>query len=163
MHTRCARQPFERDRVVQELAITLVGAVELLDLGISSTASFTVSEKFGWFGMSFASASVSDGRKPNVRPTSLIAARDFIVPNVTICPTASFPYFSRTYSITSPRRSKQKSTSMSGIDTRSGFRNARTAVVLERADVGDAERIRDERPRRRAAARPTGMPRSARP
>src|SRR6185369_4274084 len=29
----------------------------------------------------------------------------------------------RTYSITSPRRSKQKSTSMSGMDIRSGFRN----------------------------------------
>ena len=36
------------------------------------------------------------GVKPNVRPTSLMAARDFIVPNVTICPTASFPYLSRT-------------------------------------------------------------------
>jgi hypothetical protein len=69
-----------------------------------------------------ASASVSAGVNPSTRPTSFTAARDFIVPKVTICPTASFPYFSRTYSITSPRRSKQKSTSMSGIETRSGFR-----------------------------------------
>src|SRR5690242_21896786 len=72
--------------------------------------------------MSFASASVSAGVKPSVLPTSLMAARDFIVPNVTIWQTDSFPYFCRTYSITSPRRSKQKSTSTSGIDTRSGFR-----------------------------------------
>ncbi len=52
----------------------------------------------------------------------MTTARDFMVPKVMICPTASRPYLSRTYSITSPRRSKQKSTSMSGIDTRSGFR-----------------------------------------
>jgi hypothetical protein len=45
-----------------------------------------------------------------------------MVPKVTIWQTDSRPYFSRTYSMTSPRRSKQKSTSTSGIDTRSGFR-----------------------------------------
>ena len=72
--------------------------------------------------MSFASASVSAGVKPSTRPTSLMTARDFIVPKVMICPTDSRPYFWRTYSITSPRLSKQKSTSMSGIETRSGFR-----------------------------------------
>jgi hypothetical protein len=55
--------------------------------------------------MSFAIRSVSEGSKPRVRPTSRITARDFIVPKVMIWPTASRPYFSRTYSITSPRRS----------------------------------------------------------
>jgi len=49
--------------------------------------------------------SVSEGSKPRVRPTSRITARDFMVPKVMIWPTASFPYFSRVYSMTSPLRS----------------------------------------------------------
>ena len=36
------------------------------------------------FGINFASESVSAGVKPNVLPTSLMAARDFMVPKVTI-------------------------------------------------------------------------------
>ena len=48
----------------------------------------------------------------------------------------------------------QKSMSKSGIDTRSGFMTAfEQQVVRERVDVGDAERIRDERAGARAAAR----------
>jgi hypothetical protein len=43
--------------------------------------------------MSLARRSVSAGRKPSVRPTSLTTARDFIVPKVMIMPTASRPYF----------------------------------------------------------------------
>ena len=96
-----------------------------------------------------------------MRPTSLIAARDFMVPKVTICPTASLPYFCRTYSITSPRRSKQKSTSTSGMDTRSGFRkrsNSRSnfsgqTLVIFRA-YATSEPAALPRPG------PTGMPRS---
>ena len=73
-----------------------------------------------------------------------MAARDLSVPNVMICPTESRPYFSRTYSMTSPRRSSQKSTSMSGIEMRSGLRkrsksrsylSGQTSVMLQR--VGD--------------------------
>ena len=89
-----------------------------------------------------------------MRPTSLTTARDFIVPKVMICPTASRPYFSRTYSITSPRRSKQKSTSMSGIDTRSGIQEAlEEQVELDRAEVRDARAVGDDRAGGRAAAR----------
>jgi hypothetical protein len=118
-----------------------------------------VSEKFGAFGMSFASASVLTGREAQRAPHVLIAARDFIVPNVTICPTESLPYFCRTYSITSPRRSKQKSTSTSGIDTRSGLQEAlEEQVELQRADVGDARGVGDER----AAAEPRPAPRGCR-
>jgi len=39
-----------------------------------------------------------------------------------ICATFSRPYFWVTYSITSPRRSWQKSTSKSGMEMRSGLR-----------------------------------------
>ena len=56
------------------------------------------------------------------RPTSFIAALAAMVPNVMICATFERPYFPVTYSITSPRRLMQKSMSISGIDTRSGFR-----------------------------------------
>ena len=41
---------------------------------------------------------------------------------VTIWPTLSLPYFSVTYLMTSSRRFMQKSTSKSGIETRSGLR-----------------------------------------
>ena len=58
----------------------------------------------------------------SARPTSLIAAFAAIVLKVMICATWSSPYFCFTYSITSPRRFMQKSMSMSGMLTRSGFR-----------------------------------------
>ena len=57
------------------------------------------------------------------RPTSRIAARAPIVPNVMICATRSAPYLSTTYLMTSSRRLSMKSTSMSGIVYRSRFRN----------------------------------------
>ncbi len=124
-------------------------------------ACLTVSDMFGAFGISLASASVSAGVKPRVRPTSFTAARDFIVPNVTICPTDSLPYFCRTYSMTSPRRSKQKSTSTSGIDTRSGFRkrsksrsNSSGQTSVMRSAYETSEPAADPRPG------PTGIPRS---
>ena len=111
--------------------------------------------------MSLASASVSAGVKPSVRPTSLIAARDLSVPNVTIWPTESLPYFCRTYSMTSPRRSKQKSTSTSGIDTRSGFRkrsksrsNSSGQTSVMRSAYATSDPAAEPRPG------PTGMPRS---
>jgi hypothetical protein len=66
--------------------------------------------------------SVSAKLKPSTRPTSLIACFPLSVPKATICATRSSPYFCFTYAINSSRRSKQKSTSMSGIDFLSGFR-----------------------------------------
>ena len=56
------------------------------------------------------------------RPTSRTTALAFIVPKVMICETFSRPYLRVTYSMTSPRRRSQKSTSISGSETRSGFR-----------------------------------------
>ena len=120
-----------------------------------------MSEKFGWLGTSLASASVSAGVNPSTRPTSLIAARDFMVPKVTICPTDSRPYFCRTYSITSPRRSKQKSTSMSGIDTRSGFRkrsNSRSYLSGQTSVIRSAYATNE--PAAEPRPGPTGIPRS---
>ena len=45
-----------------------------------------------------------------------------IEPNVTMCETWSAPYLLATYSITRPRPSSSKSSSMSGIEMRSGLR-----------------------------------------
>ena len=59
----------------------------------------------------------------SARPTSRMAALAAMVPKVTICATWSSPYLLRTYSTTSPRRVSPKSISISGMDTRSGFRN----------------------------------------
>ncbi len=73
-------------------------------------------------GIIFAIRSTSAYGISSTRPTSLIAALAAIVPNVMICATFSRPYFSVTYRITSPRRFMQKSTSISGMVTRSGFR-----------------------------------------
>ena len=56
------------------------------------------------------------------RPTSFTAAFAAMVPKVMICATFSRPYFCVTYSISSPRRRMQKSMSISGMETRSGFR-----------------------------------------
>ena len=127
--------------------------------GTLSVASFTVSEKFGWFGISLAIASVSAGVKPSTRPMSLMAARDLSVPNVMIWPTQSRPYFWRTYSMTSPRLSSQKSTSMSGIDTRSGFRkrsksrsNLSGQTSVMRSEYATSDAADDPRPG------PTGIP-----
>ncbi|MNY34469.1 hypothetical protein D3C86_1688150 [compost metagenome] len=58
----------------------------------------------------------------STRPTSLMAALAPRVPKVTIWATLSRPYFWATYSMTSPRRSMQKSISISGMLTRSGLR-----------------------------------------
>ncbi|MEI2720532.1 MAG: hypothetical protein V9E87_10385 [Gemmatimonadales bacterium] len=72
---------------------------------------------------------------------------------------------SRTYSITSPRRSSQKSTSMSGIETRSGFRKrSKSEVEAERVDVGDPEAVGDDanRPPSRGPARPGSRGRAPR-
>ena len=60
--------------------------------------------------------------KPSTRPASFSACFALIVPYVTICATRSSPYFSVTYWMTSPRRRSSKSTSKSGIETRSGLR-----------------------------------------
>ena len=82
-------RPFERDRVVEQLrdsarrcSYELRELVDLLDRLRDREAISSAR-----FGISFASASVSPGVKPSTRPTSLMAARDFMVPNVTIWPT----------------------------------------------------------------------------
>ncbi len=59
----------------------------------------------------------------STRPTSLIAALAFSVPKVPIWATLASPYFLRTYSMTSYRRSWQRSMSMSGASERFGSRN----------------------------------------
>ena len=74
-------------------------------------------------GICLATLSTSAKVHSRTRPTSLMTAFAFIVPNVMICATFSRPYLRVTYSMTSPRRRSQKSMSMSGSDTRSGFRN----------------------------------------
>ncbi len=79
-------------------------------------------------GTSFAIRSTSPKLMPSTRPTSRIAAFACSFPNVMICATR-FPvwpspsYLRRTYSITWSRPRMQKSTSMSGIEIRSGFKN----------------------------------------
>ena len=86
-------------------------------------SAFLIESPPGPEGMSFATRSTSGNGTPRARPASRTAARAAIVPNVTICATRSWPYFSITYLMTSSRRSTQKSISKSGIDTRSGLRN----------------------------------------
>ena len=73
-------------------------------------------------GISFDNLSHRVNGSSNTRPTSRITALDDIVPKVTIWLTACAPYLSRTYSITRPRLLWQKSTSKSGMETRSGFK-----------------------------------------
>ena len=73
-------------------------------------------------GICLATLSTSANGISSTRPTSRTTAFAFIVPNVMIWATFSRPYFRVTYSMTSPRRRSQKSMSMSGSDTRSGFR-----------------------------------------
>ena len=74
-------------------------------------------------GIIFASLSVSAYGKSSAFPTDFITPRAAIVPNVTICVTESCPYFSWTYSMALYLSAYSKSTSISGIDTRSGLRN----------------------------------------
>ena len=88
------------------------------------------------------------GRRPGPPPCA------FIVPKVMIWATFSRPYLRVTYSMTSPRRSSQKSMSISGSDTRSGFRKrSKSRSNCERVDVGDAQAVGDDAAGRRAAAR----------
>ena len=59
---------------------------------------------------------------PKTLPTSFKAARAESVPNVTICATDFSPYLPLTYSMTFSRLLSAKSISISGIETRAGFR-----------------------------------------
>ncbi len=74
-------------------------------------------------GMALVIRSPTEYGKPSTRAESLTAALALIVPKVTIWATRSAPYLRVTYRMTSPRPRSSKSMSMSGIDTRSGFRN----------------------------------------
>jgi hypothetical protein len=60
--------------------------------------------------------------KPMARATSLITLRAFSSWNVAICPTLSLPYFCRHVRDHGVAPSMQKSTSKSGMLTRSGFK-----------------------------------------
>lgn len=73
-------------------------------------------------GMALVSFSPIANGKPRRREESLSACLALMVPYVTIWATRSSPYFSVTYRMTSPRRRSSKSTSKSGMDTRSGLR-----------------------------------------
>ena len=62
------------------------------------------------------------------------------------------PYFCFTYSMTSSRRSWQKSMSISGASVRFGSRKPlEEQVVFERADVAEVEHVADDRPAAGAA------------
>ena len=81
-----------------------------------------------------------------------------------ICATRSAPYSRRTYSITSSRRSWQKSMSKSGMDTRSGFRNRSNSSPKRngsRSVMVSAHAATDPAPEPRPG--PTGMPCALRP
>jgi hypothetical protein len=80
-------------------------------------------------GTSLAIRSTSPYGIPSTRPTSRIAARACSFPKVMIwatrrpsSPRSASSYLSRTYWITWSRPRMQKSTSMSGMEMRSGFR-----------------------------------------
>ncbi len=73
-------------------------------------------------GSAFVSRSPSEKGLPSTRAESLSACFVLIVPYVTIIATRSSPYLRVTYSMTSLRRRSSKSTSKSGIETRSGLR-----------------------------------------
>ena len=92
-----------------------------LDVSACSIENFT--------GINFASLSATEYAVPITRPTSRIACRASIVPNVTIWATLSLPYFLVTYSITSSRRSSAKSKSISGGVGRSGFMNLSNGIL----------------------------------
>ena len=91
--------------------------------GTSLTVSSSVFDRPCHTGTSLASRSVSRSGTSRTRPTSRMAALDAIVVKVMICATRSVPYFSDTYRMTFSRPSTEKSQSMSGMDTRSMFRN----------------------------------------
>ena len=93
----------------------------VLSSGFSSSALSIVIPSI--FGIAVAILSVSAYDTSSARPTSLTAALAFRVPSVIIWLTLSAPYFSITWSITSPRLSIQKSISISGMLTLSLFKN----------------------------------------
>ena len=93
------------------------------------------------------------------RPTSRITALAASVPKVMICATRSRPYFSLTYSMTRPRPRMQKSTSMSGMLMRSGFRkrsNSRSYCSGSMSVMRRAKETTD--PAAEPRPGPTGMP-----
>ena len=92
-----------------------------------------------------------------MRPTSLTTARDFIVPKVMICPTAFAPV------LLAHVLDHLAAALEAEVDVDVGHRDAlgiqealEQQVELERIDVVMPERIRDDRPRGRAATRSDG-------
>ena len=74
-------------------------------------------------GINFATLSPLENGRPKTLAASLIACFAFIVANVTICATLSWPYLSIAYWITSPRYLSSKSISISGSDFLPLFKN----------------------------------------
>ena len=96
----------------------------------------------------------------STRPTSLRAALAASVPKVPIWATLSRPYFCLTYSMTSSRRSWQKSMSMSGGSDRLGSRNrsnSRSYSIGQTCDRNSTYATSDPQPLPRAVL---GMPSS---
>ena len=93
----------------------------LLSSGLTSRALAIVMPSS--FGMALAISSPSAYDASRALATSRTAALALRVPKVMICETLSLPYFLLTYSMTSCLLSMQKSTSISGMLTLSGFRN----------------------------------------
>ena len=87
----------------------------------ASMALFSVA-RWAVSGMRLAMRSTSGSGMSSTRPASRTAALAARVPKVTIWQTWSLPYLARVYSMTSSRRSRQKSMSMSGIEMRSALR-----------------------------------------
>ena len=112
---------------------------------------------FSVVGTIFAMRSTSLYGISMARPTSLIAAFAAMVPKVMICATFSRPYFSRDVvdHLTAPVHAE--------IDVDIGHRNAlgiqkalKQQLVLQGINVGDSQRIGDQRAGGRSAARTYG-------
>ncbi len=105
-----------------EISISFIYSLLLL---IKSTKDlfFLRSSKVSLSFMNLHILSISLISKFNTLPTSLIACLGKSDPKVIIFALLSSPYFFLTYSITSSLLASDKSTSMSGIVTLSGFKN----------------------------------------
>ena len=89
----------------------------------------------GMPGIILASLSLSENGTSITRATAFNAALAARVPKVIIWLTRSLPYFSVTYLITRSRLSMQKSISISGIDTRSGFKNRSNSKLCSSGSI----------------------------
>src|SRR5580658_6065179 len=104
------------------------------------------------WGTSFASRSTSGRGTLSTRPTSRIAARAAMVPNVMICATRSRPYFSCTYARTRSPHIIEVDVDVRHLHALAVEEALEDESVLERLDVGDVEHVAHHRPRSAASA-----------